>query len=165
MTSWIARPREEAHLLNPAFCCLGITAAAVGYQSIAKRGLPLPLAYMILPITLHKPTRELLPRSRRTSLPSWIQDNARVRVLFYERLLSLKPFTSESILFGSRKGWFNLRNDASLVAAWTEAAIQKEYKVLDDEPKECATKALFVGKWLAAAGPPATVMALWGIQP
>lgn len=165
MTVWIERPREEAHLLNPAFCCLGITAAVVGYQGVASRGLPLALAHMVLPIALHKATRDLLPRDRRTSLPLWIQDNASVRVLFYERLLSLKSFTNEAIIFGCRKGWFRLRDDASLVTDRTEAAIRRAYRVLGDEPKDCAIKAVFIGKWLASAGSPATAMALWGIHP
>lgn len=165
MKVWIERPREEAHLLNPAFCCLGITAAVVGYQHMASRGLPLTLAYMVLPITLHKPTRDLLPRNRRTSLPLWIQQNASVRVLFHERLLSLKLFTREAIIFGCGKGWISLGDDASLVTNRTEAALRRAYQSLGDEPKDCAIKAVFLGKWLASAGPPATVMALWGIQP
>lgn len=165
MTVWIERPREEAHLLNPAFCCLGITAAVVGYQGVASRGLPLALAHMVLPISLHKPTRDRLPRDRRTSLPMWIQDNASVRVLFHERLLSLKLYTSEAIIFGCKKKWFSLADDASLVTDHTEAAIRGAYQALGDEPKDCAIKAVFIGKWLASAGSPATVMALWGIQP
>jgi len=165
MTVWTERPREEAYLLNPAFCCLGISAAVVGYQNVASRGLPLALAHIVLPISLHKPTRELLPRDRRTSLPLWIQDNASVRVLFHERLLSLKSFTNEAIIFGCRKGWFSLRDDASLVTDRTEASIRRAYQALGDEPKDCAIKAIFIGKWLASAGSPATVMALWGIQP
>lgn len=165
MTTWIVRPREEAYLLNPAFCCLGITGAAVGYREVTNRGLPLALAYMVLPITLHKPTRELLPRTRRTSLPVWIQDNALARVSFHERLLSLKPFTSEAILFGCARNWLRFGEDASLVTDQTEAALRSMYRALEDEPKDCSIKAVFVGKWLACAGSAATVMALWGIQP
>lgn len=165
MSVWIERPREEAHLLNPAFCCLGITAAVVGYKDITSRGLPLALAHIVLPIILHKPTRDLLPRNRRTSLPLWIQDNALVRVLFYERLLSLKPFTNEAIIFGCRKGWFNLGENASLMTDRRESTLRSAYQALGDEPKDCAIKAVFIGKWLASAGSPATVMALWGIQP
>lgn len=165
MTVWLERPPEEAHLLNPAFCCLGIMAAVVGYQEVASRGLPLPLAHMVLPITLHKPTRDLLPRDRRTSLPLWIQDNAAVRVLFYERLMILQRFTNEAILFGCRQGWFYMDDNASIVTDRREAALRRAYHALGDEPKDCALKAVFVGKWFAAAGPTATVMALWGVQP
>ncbi len=165
MTEWTERPHEEANLLNPAFCCLGMTAAIAGYQADANRGLPLGLAFMILPITLHKPTRDLLPRDRRTSLPMWIQVNASARVLFHERLVSLKPFAREAILFGCSRAWFAMQEDASLTTDRTEAALRRSYQSLEAEPKDCVIKAIFVGKWLAAAGSPATVMALWGIQP
>ena len=165
MSSWTERPLEEANLLNPAFCCLGMTAAIAGYQAEANHGLPLGLAYMILPITLHKPTRDILPRDRRTSLPMWIQDNASARVLFHERLVSLKPFTREAILFGFSRTWLSVEDGTSLVTTNTENALRTAYQSLQAEPKECVIKAIFVGKWLAAAGSPATVMALWGIQP
>lgn len=165
MTTWTERPREEANLLNPAFCCLGVTAAVAGYQVVAARGLPLALAHLVLPIALHKPTRDLLPRDRRTSLPLWIQENASVRVLFHERLLSLKVFTNEAILFGHRSGWLKLADDASLRTDRTETALRRAYQTLEDEPRDCALKAIFIGKWLASAGSSATVMALWGLQP
>lgn len=165
MTVWTERSREEANLLNPAFCCLGLAAAASGYQSVANQGIPLSLAYMILPLTLHKATREALPRNRRTSLPMWIQDNASARVLFHERLISLKAFTREAILFGCQRGWIVAHDDASLTTDRTESGLRRLYQSLESEPKDCAIKALFVGKWMAAAGSPATVMALWGIRP
>ena len=37
MTVWTERPHEEANLLNPAFCCLGMTAAIAGYQAEANQ--------------------------------------------------------------------------------------------------------------------------------
>ena len=164
MRTWIERPQEEAHLLNPSFCCLGIAAAVAGYHETAQRGLPLPLTYMILPIALHRPTRELLPRSRRTTLPMWIQDNAAARVLFYERLMSLKSFTNEAILFGCDRTWLAMDADGSMLSNQREASIRRAIQPLDGEPKDCVLKAMFVGKWFAAAGPASTVMALWGIQ-
>lgn len=164
MSVWVERPQEEAYLLNPSFCCLGITAATTSYHKVTQGGLPLPLIYIVLPITLHRPTRELLPRSQRTSFPKWIQDNAAVRVLFYERLMSLKTFTNEAILFGCDRRWLSIGTDASISTNQSEAAIRKMLQSLDDEPKECVLKALFIGKWFAAAGPASTVMTLWGIQ-
>jgi len=164
MRSWIERSQEEAYLLNPSFCCILITAAVTGYHEIAKRGLPLPLTYMILPIILHRPTRDLLPRSRRTSFPMWIQDNAKVRILFYERLMSLKTFTNEAILFGWERRWLNIDNSASILSNQWENTIRREIQSFDNEPKDCILKAMFIGKWFATAGPASTIMALWGVQ-
>jgi Family of unknown function (DUF6521) len=65
---WTGRPREEANLLNPAFCCTALTSSIVGYMGVDAEGMPYPLAFMILPIALHKTTREALPQNTRTSL-------------------------------------------------------------------------------------------------
>ena len=164
MTAWLERPREEAHLLNPAFCCVGITAAAISYQKEAQRNLPFPLAHMVLPIVLHKRTRDELPRGSSTSLPMWIQDHASVRLLFFERLIALRSHTREALLFGCQRGWLRIGGDATLHAEIHVAAFRRAIQPLDDEPKACILKALFVGRWFARAGPAPTVMALWGIQ-
>jgi len=164
MKAWIERPQEEAYLLNPSFCCVMISSAVAGYQENALRGLTLPLAYMILPITLHRPTRTLLPRSKRTSLPMWIQDNATVRILFYERLMSLKTFTNEAILFGGERKWLSIDKNGSILSNQKENTIRRAIHSFDNEPKDCILKAMFIGKWFAAAGPASTIMALWGVQ-
>jgi Family of unknown function (DUF6521) len=46
---WTGRPREEANLLNPAFCCTALTSSIVGYMGVDAEGMPYPLAFMILP--------------------------------------------------------------------------------------------------------------------
>lgn len=165
MTSWPERPFEEANLLNPPFCCLGVTAAVIGYGDERGQGMPLPLVYMVLPIVLHRSTREQLPGNRRTSLPAWIQDNPSVRVLFYERLISLKLHTREAILFGSSRGWLSTGEDGSVLTRKRESSLRRAVQQREDEMKNCITKALFVGRWFAAAGSAATVMTLWGIRP
>jgi len=94
----------------------------------------------------------------------WLQNNAAARVLFYERLMSLKSFTNEAILFGCERGWLVIDTDASILSNQRETAIRRSLQSLDDEPKDCVLKAMFIGKWFAAAGPASTVMALWEIQ-
>jgi hypothetical protein len=61
MKQWIQRPREEANLLNPVFCCTILASSIVSYMSVDVEGMPYPLALMILPVVLHKATREALP--------------------------------------------------------------------------------------------------------
>ena len=75
MKPWVLRPPEEANLLNPAFCCVTLAAAVLGYASVDKTGIPYPLTFLVLPTVLHKATRESLPSNRtRTSLAAWIQE-------------------------------------------------------------------------------------------
>jgi hypothetical protein len=165
MKTWFDRPREEAHLLNPAFCCITLAAAINGYTSIKKQGVPYPILFMFLPIVLHKTTRESLPLNIRTSLAMWLQENGVARVLFYERLVSLKPHTRESLHFGFFSDWFILENGGLIQTKKTEKEINKALQLVTEEARECILHARFLGRWFASAGTPQTLMALWGIQP
>jgi Family of unknown function (DUF6521) len=165
MRQWTQRPREEANLLNPAFCCAALTSSIAGYMAVNVEGIPYPLVFMILPIVLHKATREALPQNTRTSLAAWIQDNAAMRVLFPERVISLKPHTREAVLFGLLHDWLAFQTDARLQTAMGERRINQFRRRLDDKARECVLRANFVGRWFASAGSPQTVLALWGIRP
>jgi len=164
MKSWLERPREEAFLLNPAFSSCIIAAAISGYTSVKREGTPFPLVFMFLPITLHRATRELLPLNIRTSLAIWLQENSIARILFYERLVSLKPHTREALNFGLRTNWFLLADGGLVQTTKTEREIYNATQILDDEAHKCMLRAKFVGKWFASAGTPQTVMALWGVK-
>lgn len=164
MKIWSERPIEEANLLNPAFCCAVLAASVAGYSSIEDAGMPYPLTFMVLPIVLHKPTRESLPRSTRTSLAAWMQNNAEARVLYAERLLSLKPHTREAIRFGILYGSITLHQSWLVQTILRESGLTRILRKLDDEANNCVSRANLVGKWLAAAGSPQTVMALWGVR-
>lgn len=165
MKQWTQRPVEEANLLNPAFCSALITSSDVGYMSIDNAGIPYPLVFLMLPVVLHKSTRDLLPRTKRTSLATWIQRNTEVRILFAERVIALKPYTREAILFGMLHHWLTLGDGGKLQTNLDDIYIDLITKKLKNEAKECVNKARFVGRWFASAGSAQTVMALWGIIP
>lgn len=165
MKTWTARPKEEAYLLNPAFCCTTLSAAMWGYTDVKGQGLHFPLAFMVLPIVLHMPTRKALPPNTRTSMAAWLQDNTNARVEFYERLVSLKPHTKEAIHFGMLVKWIVPVTGGLLQTKLDEREINRTIRNLADEARECVMRARFLGKWFAAAGPAHTVMALWGVRP
>lgn len=144
MKSWTERPVEIANLLNPAFCCVTLTAAIVGYTSDKQEGLSLPLAYIVLPVVLHKATRELLPRTTRTPLALWLQEQVAVRVQFYERTCALKPYTREAILFGVVHKWLTVDKDALINSITTSSSIDRFIRKLDGETRECVMRARLV---------------------
>ena len=165
MKMWLYRPKEEAYLFNPAFCCTTLSVAIQNYTSVREEGIPFPLAFMFLPIVLHKPTRESLPPNTRTSMAAWLQENSEARVLFYERLISLKPHTREAIQFGMLHDWIVLRSGGLLETTLNNAEVTRTTRTLSDEARECVMRARFVGKWFAEAGETHTAMAFWGIRP
>lgn len=163
--TWAARSREEAYLLNPSFCALIAWSSAVGYRSDGNEGMPYVLPFLAIPLTLHRPTREGLPRSVRTSMPAWIEENTYFRVGFAERARSLAPFVREALLFGAVHGLFAFGDERRLVPAPKPRALSGYLREATDEVRECVKKAEFVGKWLAASGSVETTMALWGVKP
>jgi hypothetical protein len=156
---------EEANLLNPAFCCVTLTAFISGYQTLERAGVPFALSFLVLPIILHKSTRETLPRAATTSLAVWIQDNAIARIQFSERLISLRPHTREAIMFGINQKWIVFSAEGTLTTPLSESEIDRRIAKLSNEGRVYPRRAKVVGKWLASAGSAETVMALWGIRP
>jgi len=165
MRTWTARPKDEAYLLNPAFCCTTLAAAIWSWASVREEGVPYPLAFMFLPIVLHKPTRDRLPPSTRTSMAAWLQENPDARVLFYERLVSLKRHTKEAIQFGMLENWIVQRNGGLLETTLNDSDVKRNTRRLTDEARECVLRARFLGKWFASAGATHTVMTFWGVRP
>lgn len=93
MTQWHERSGEERTLLNLAFCSLLLWYAARGYVSINQDGLSFEEAFLILPMVLHRTTREALPRDTRTSLAAWIHDNPFAQERIATRAKLLVTFT------------------------------------------------------------------------
>lgn len=165
MKPWISRLKEEAYLFNPAFCCTTLSVAMRSYEGVRDEGVPFPLAFMFLPIVLHKPTRESLPPSTRTSMAAWLLEHSEARVLFCERLISLKPHTREAIQFGMLLDWIVVSSDGLLETTLTNADVTRATRTLSDEARDCIMRARFLGKWIAEAGHTHTAMALWGVRP
>lgn len=164
MEPWNQRPIEEAYLFNPAFCCNIITSSIVGYMEYNdNEGMPFPLSFLILPITLHKSTRNSLP-SLHTSLTSWMLKNSESRVLFPERTISFKPFTREALLFGFCHEWLELDKHNNLKTN-KKSKINKSLNKLEGNAQECVEKSLFLGKWFAKVGSAQNVMTIWGVRP
>lgn len=165
MKPWADRAREEANLLNPPFCCTVITSACAGYQEESGELLPLVLAFMVMPIVLHKTTREALPRTSRTSLPAWLQERAYIKIGFHERLMTLKPYTREAIRYGMAFGWIVAAGTGGLQCDVPNQRIIRARALLDGDAYDCISRARFVGRWFGTAASTETTMALWGIRP
>lgn len=165
MKSWTNRPREEAYLFNPAFCCVIITTSCISYDKFCDSSLPFPLAFMVLPIVLHKRTRDMLPSTIKTSMPAWLQENPSARLLFHERLMSLRPHTREAINYGLLFNWLALGDNGGLLPVASNNLINHALRLHENEARDCVLHAKFLGKWLASVGSTATSMALWGVRP
>lgn len=127
--------------------------------------MPFALAFMVLPIVLHKSTRESLPRTSRTSIPAWMQEHAEAKVGFHERLMALRPHTREALRYGLVFDWLAMGDSGVIRSVASDSLISRATRSLDGDAGECISRARFLGKWLGAAASTETTMALWGIRP
>src|SRR5262245_51328045 len=100
MSPWINRAPEERALLNPSFCACLLWQAAAGYEATSKQPLPFDLAFLVLPMVLHRATRESLPKLVKSSLAVWLDDNPLARSRVADRATLLSPHTKEAMMFG-----------------------------------------------------------------
>ena len=165
MSLWTGRPSEERSLLNPSFCSCLLWQAAEGYKSISQEFLPFELSFLVLPIVLHRVTREALPATIRTSLAVWIDDNPLARSRVADRSRMLVKFTKEAMMFGGLHGLLEFKAGGIIANPQGKKLISADMKDSTDEVRACVKRAEFVGKWLANSGSSGTVMAIFGVRP
>nr|WP_312579755.1 three component ABC system middle component [Sedimentibacter sp.] len=162
MKNWDNRATEIAYLLNPAFCGRIIYHAIKTYQQESKRPMPFPLVYLILPMVLHRKTRERIKSI--TQMQIWIQRNPEMLIGFADRAQSMVPITNEAVEFLMQSGIVTLTNNAELELAQLFKALSTT-KYTNDEIKECISKSSSVAKWFAKAGTVETIYVSWGVRP
>jgi hypothetical protein len=161
MLPWGQRPFEVANLFNPAFCSVLLEEAIANFEEKAHKGMPYALVFIILPIVLHKPTRDLLPRSTRTRLSVWLQRSTQVRIGFAERARRLVPYTKEALIFGMSHGAIDVDTDGNLICASNTKNLWER----GTETYSCQNKSGLLGRWFALSGEARTIFTMWGVRP
>ena len=165
MTPWKIRSPEERGLLNPNFCAILLWHTAFGHKVEASLPIAFELSFTVLPLVLHRETREALPRSTTTSLAVWLDHDPLLRSRIADRACLLMKHTKEALTFG---GLYELLRFTS---GEVEANIDWKRKITktlansSEEVRHCAKRAEFVGKWFGKSGDASTVMALMGVKP
>lgn len=162
MKNWENRATEIAYLLNPAFCGRILYHAIKSYQEESKRPMPFPLVYLILPLVLHRKTRERIKSV--TQMQIWIQRNPEMLIGFSERAKNLVSITNEAVEFLMQSGIITLTNNAELELAQLVKSINSS-KYTNDEIKDCINKSSSVAKWFAKSGTVETIYVSWGVKP
>jgi hypothetical protein len=165
MSHWESRPQEAANLLNPPFCALVVALAVEDYVKSIPAGMPFALAFLVLPIVLHKPTRDSLPQRTTKALSSWLDEHEELRATFAERARALSPYVREALLYDLLHERLKLSDEGLLVAGSKMRGFAGFVAAATEEVKDCLNKAQFVGRWMCSAGNVPTIFALWGVRP
>ncbi len=162
MKQWTERPTEVANLFNPAFCATVLAFSSRGFAAEASAGLPWLLSFVVVPLILHKSTREVSPTVKTTKLHSWIERNPAIRVGFSDRARNMVPHVREAVIFGASSGLLICDASGNLFAGPTLPS--KAMKTDSEEVRECFRRAKTLGAVLANGGAEHTILAMLGVQ-
>lgn len=162
--TWAARSPEERGLLTPSFCALLLWHAARGHLSNSGASLTFKMSFLILPVVLHRETRESLPKAITTSLAVWLDRNPLASSRIADRARLLVPFTKEALSFGGLHGLLIISGSTIAASLDWRRKVSATLKTSSDEVRTCAKRAEFLGRWFAKSGSPETVMALIGVR-
>ena len=162
MKPWSHRPREVRNLFNPAFCGLVLARGVEGFTEATGRPMPFSLTLLILPLCLHKRTRDQLKEANRTYLSNILQEHPEIRVDFALRARGLLPYTMEAFGYLMACGVITV-DDAGGIAQRVDT-VRKSIRGSQDT-KDCQTVARSLGRKLALLNDRVTIYTSLGIRP
>lgn len=164
MSPWHLRSPEVAHLLNPAFCGHIIYEAVKAYSKANETPFPYPLVFIVLPLALHRATRESMSARSARQFQVWLAANPSIKIGFAQRARQLSPFAREAVTFLVQGKSLIMDHEGGLASG---AALRRARRTIAIHPEveDCLKKAALLGKWFATAGPAATVFVSLGVKP
>lgn len=161
---WPDRPSEEARNLNPAFCGEMVFRTVSEYFKLRRAPFNFALSFVVLPLVLYKPTRDILPRRASTAFAGWIAEQSPFLVELPDRVLRLKPVSRESLLFLIQHKVLAFEAGGLIPGEKPIARTALPPQVTDDV-EEARSAAALLGRWFANQGSPSTIMLGFGVSP
>lgn len=161
--SWTERNTIVANLFNPAFCGEIIRVTAKEYNKHTNTKFPYAFAFIVLPIVLHKPTRERMPRTVRTYFFVWVEKNDDLFFDFSKRTRSMVKYTKEALSFLLAHNKIEFNEDAEIIAS--DESVKKIKKEDYQEYNEILKKAEMFGKWLSSTSDVRSIYSFLRITP
>jgi len=159
---WDQRPFEIRNLFNPAFCGLILFRALHGYEEEDPRGMPFSLSLLVLPLCLHKDSREVIAGSPHSYLLRTTEKNQQVLVGFPNRVTQMLPYALEGFGLLMERGCIAIANDGRI-----QTVSKKVRKTINgtNETVSCQKVARVVGKEFARIADRVTIYTTFGIRP
>lgn len=162
MKRWDQRPIEIRNLFNPAFCGLVLFRALHGYEENDARGMPFSLSLLVLPLCLHKDSREVIASNSRSYLLKTAEKNQQLMVGFADRATQMVPYTLEGFGLLMERGCLTVTEDGRIQTIPDK--VRKTIKGTD-ETVSCQRVARIVGKEFSRIADRVTIYTTFGIRP
>lgn len=162
MKRWDQRPFEIRNLFNPAFCGLVLFRALHGYEEKDSRGMPFSLSLLVLPLCLHKDSRDVIASSALSYFLKTTENNQQIMVGFADRVTQMLPYTFEGFGLLMERGCIAVADDGRI-----QIVPNKVRKTVNGtaETIACQRAARIVGKEFARIADRATIYTTFGIRP
>lgn len=137
--------------------------ALQGYEGEDDRGMPFSLSLLVLPLCLHKDSREVISSSPRSYLLKIAEKNQQIMVGFADRATQMLPYTFEGFGLLMERGCIAVADDGRI-----QTVPKKVRKTVDGnrsaETVACQKAARIVGREFARIADRATVYTTFGIR-
>jgi len=160
--TWDNRSFEFRNLFNPAFCGVILLRAFQGFEEIDDSGMPFSLALLVLPLCLHKETREIISNHSRSYFIKTINDKPQILIDFSERTTRFLPYTMEGLGLAMHFDSFKVTDSGHLKLQ--KKGIRKKIEGTR-EAIECQKVARIIGKSFAKINDRVTIYTTLGIRP
>ena len=121
-------------------------------------------AFLVLPLTLHRPTREALPRRANATFAGWVAAHAALLAELPERTRRLQPVSREALLFAFRHELLAV-GGGGLVPGANPVRLRTRLGVSTDEVNATRSAAGLLGRWFAGQGPQTSILQSMGVSP
>ena len=161
---WEERSAEEARVFNPAFCGELIGRTVSEYYRTRQATLSMVTAFIVLPLTLHRPTREALPGRANTAFAGWVAEHTALLAELPQLAKRLRPVSREALLFDLRHQILALEGGELLPGA---KPVRRSMRpaVSTVEAHAVRRAAGLLGRWFASQHSQASVLQGVGIAP
>lgn len=161
---WAERPPEEARIFNPAFCGELIGRTVCEYHRTRHAALNIATAFLVLPLTLHQPTRDALPGRANTAFAGWIAEHGALLADLPDRARRLRAVSREALLFAIRHQLLAIEG-GGLVPGAKPVRMSARLTVTTDESSAARSAAGLLGRWFAGQGTQGSILQGMGVAP
>jgi hypothetical protein len=159
------RPRPsdpEQALFNDAYIAVLLGLAARNYSDRAGgRPMPWVLAFIVIPLVVHRSVRDRLPATTVARFSRWIASEPLLHADFPERAASLVPYVRRGLRYGLRSGAIEIVDEGL-----RSALSPRRFTALGSaDAQEAGRQAAFLGRWFAVIDDLPAIFRQLGVTP
>jgi hypothetical protein len=156
------RPIEIRNLFNPAFCGLLLFRSFQAFEKTDPNGMYYSTSLLVLPLSLHMPTREILLTHPKTHLLKMIEDHPEVLIGFADRASDMFPYSQEAFSLLMNYSCLDVSDRGRITTRHRKV---KSVIASTDEIEECLQVAKKLGREFAKIADRATIYTSFGVKP